>query len=181
MLQLLRRNGHLLLNLKTLYCPDLWMARVFFTDVKNGSKRGGGDIDRRERKLRNLRSLTRFCVQARLVVEPLAGYSAFSSFFLVASVFTPTPPATTEAHKVSCSRLSTFHVAQVTISPWTKIRSSNEYKAIRAFFPSLESTHFFATILHQRWKVSPSIIVIPFRQGVPGRSIETIKYSILFM
>lgn len=139
---------------------------------RNGVE-GGSDIDRRERKLRNLRSLTRFCVQARLVVEPLAGYSAFSSFFLVASVFTPTPPATTEAHKVSCSRLSTFHVAQVTISPWTKIRSSNEYKAIRAFFPSLESTHFFATILHQRWKVSPSIIVIPFRQGVPARSIET--------
>lgn len=97
-----------------------------------------------ERKLRNLRSILPWLDfvykrgRCRAISEPLR---FFLHFFFGRFCFYADTSTSTGAHKVSCSFLSTFHVAEVTISPPTKIRSSNEYKAIRPFPPPTFSIH----------------------------------------
>lgn len=94
-----------------------------------------------ERKLPNLRSMLPWLdfVYKRGRCRAISGPLRFFLHFFFGRLCFYTTDTTTQAqevHKVSCSFLSTFRVAEVTISPRTKIRSSNVYKAIGPlFFP----------------------------------------------
>lgn len=92
-----------------------------------------------ERKLPNLRSMLPWLdfVYKRGRCRAISGPLRFFLHFFFGRLCFYTTTQAQEAHKVSCSFLSTFRVAEVTISPRTKIRSSNVYKAIGPLFFSL--------------------------------------------
>lgn len=114
-----------------------WISTHVTTYISQTSKRRKLSIA--ERKLPNLRSMLPWLdfVYKRGRCRAISGPLRFFLHFFFGRLCFYTTDTTTqaqEAHKVSCSFLSTFRVAEVTISPRTKIRSSNVYKAIGPLF-----------------------------------------------
>lgn len=113
-----------------------WISTHVTTYISQTSKRRKLSIA--ERKLPNLRSMLPWLdfVYKRGRCRAISGPLRFFLHFFFGRLCFYTTTQAQEAHKVSCSFLSTFRVAEVTISPRTKIRSSNVYKAIGPlFFP----------------------------------------------